>query len=382
MRVLHVTGTRPIGGIGTFLRQVAQFTSEQVQFSYIFSSSNPHGEFDNVVKQYGGQVYVLPNFKHTPIKYLRKLFLFYKKNASHFDVLHVHSPNTGAFDIIFARLFGLKTIILHAHTSRDSPYWFRAIRNNLLSHISLLFTKKNVACNHACGEYLFHSRPFYIVPNPINIDKFLPKPIFYRQSIRQDLKIPSNSIALLHVGYFDKVKNQRFLVDVICELEARKHSNKYEMFFIGDGELKSQIEDEVRIKDINNVHFLGRRSDVNRLMNAFDIFLLPSLFEGAPLTLLEAQANGLPCIVSDTITREVNISQTILFLDIMSSTSVKIWADAIEDHSIRVDFEPGGYIKKRMKAHDVKTVYNKLIDIYYESITDRRSHPHQIRSRN
>ena len=305
--VLHVVGTRPVGGIGTVLKQYSKhIDQEQYVFSFVFSKTNDNNSFDQYVRKYGARVYALPNFKKHPFSYLLAVIGFYLRNRKAIDVVHIHAPNIGLLDALCARLFGIKSIVIHSHSSSSSLSRYKASRNRLLFDLILKTTSNYVACNYSSGKFLYGDRDFTIVRNPISLQDYLPIGGEERNTIRSEIGLSATDIAAVHIGYFDAIKNQSFLIDVWRRIRQTDLGSQYKLFFIGDGAERTKCEELTKKCGLSSyVMFLGYRTDIGRLLNAFDVFLLPSLTEGAPLSVIEAQANGLPCLISNQVPKDI-----------------------------------------------------------------------------
>ena len=181
------------------------------------------------------------------------------------------------------------------------------------------------ACGEKAGKWLFGDRPFTVINNGKDIERFLFKPDV-RQCYREKLGASNDTILLGHVGLFHRQKNHSFLIDVFEEV--CRQANNYRLVLIGEGEEKEKIEDLVREKGlVNKVIFLGSRSDVDALIQALDIMIFPSLFEGMPNVVLEWQLAGLPALISDVITKECGIMDTVSYLPLKNGPAY--WADQI-----------------------------------------------------
>lgn len=172
---------------------------------------------------------------------------------------------------------------------------------------------------------MFSGAPYQLLKNSIDVSKYK-FDSRRRSAIRNELKIPENTFVIGHVGGFREVKNHAFLLDIFAELQKRR--NEAKLLLVGDGPLRSEAEQKVKSLGLeNNVIFTGVRSDVNELMQAMDVFVFPSLYEGLPLTLVEAQAAGLPCCVSNTVSAEAAVTGNIHFLSLQAEPGS--WAEEI-----------------------------------------------------
>ena len=181
-----------------------------------------------------------------------------------------------------------------------------------------------IACSDKAAYWMyggncFKGKKVLLLNNGVNIKDF----VFSekcRTSIREELNISEDTVLLGQIGSFLPVKNHKFTISLMNEI--KNMSIKCKMILIGDGQLKTEIEQDVKKMRLeNNVIFLGKRSDVNQLLSALDIFIMPSLYEGLPVSLVEAQVNGVPCLISDTITRDVKFNDNVKYLPINEGTT-------------------------------------------------------------
>lgn len=240
------------------------------------------------------------------IHYFFRLIKFIKKEK--FDIVHVHgNSNTMAIELLAAQIAGCKVRISHAHNTRTN----NIVLHRLLSPFFKEAVTNRFACGIDAGNWLYSDKDFYVVNNGIDFNKYK----FNnekRKEVRNSLGISKNDILIGHVGSFNYQKNQKFLIDVISEL-----GQQYKLLFLGDGEERKKVQEIVKTRNISNrVIFMGNVSDVSKYLNAIDIFTLPSHFEGLPFSLIEAKASGLPCILSDKISKEADLASMIYFLSI------------------------------------------------------------------
>ena len=200
----------------------------------------------------------------------------------------------------------------------------------------------------------FNTDNVVVVRNGIDMEKFR-NPKKTRNEVRQELGIPHDSFVLGHIGRFVKVKNHSFLLSVFERIAEKKPDSR--LLLIGDGEDREKVEAEIKSKNLTHkVIILSNRSDIPELLSAMDCFILPSLFEGFPVALLESQASGLRCVVSDRINSEVYLSNLIVPLSLSLSPSV--WADTILDENVRGNYE------NRIDEYDLRKEIRKLERIY------------------
>lgn len=276
----------------------------------------PSGEYQELFQQYEIKCFVVS--KSNLMKYFFNLIKIARKG--NYDIAHVHGNSANmAIELFACLLAGIKVRIAHSHnTSTLHPTMHR-----LLYPLFKLAYTHGFACGTDAGHWLFHNRDFVEIKNGIDLNVYKFNEAI-RNSYRKKIKA-EDRIVIGHVGNFIEQKNHSFLLDWFAEL-IKKNSN-YLLLMISDGYLLEQIKEKASIMGIsNNVIFLGKTLEVQNYLQAMDIFVLPSLHEGLPVVLVEAQSNGLPCFVADTVARESNITGAISFLPI---TSTDVWVNAI-----------------------------------------------------
>ena len=257
-----------------------------------------------------------------------KKFLIKKK----YDIVHIHTGSSAIMCIfsLAAKQAGVKRIICHSHCTGEKK-GIRYLINKLITGGILKYTVTDyLACSLAAGKWKYLNRvvknKLIIVNNGIDIEKFIfDKNI--RAKYRDKLGIKDTEILLGNVGRLSYQKNQEYIINVLYEL--RKSDKRYKLIFVGDGEDKELLKksvDEYGLQD--SVIFTGNRKDVNFLMCAMDIFVLPSRFEGLPIVGIEAQTNGLPVIASSKITRELSII-SVKYVDIAKGSLAR-WVEEIK----------------------------------------------------
>lgn len=254
-------------------------------------------------EQYG-TIHVLPFKKDDlPAYFLGIRRLVRQEKIS---VVHIHG-NSGMmiFEVLAARLGGAKGVLAHCHsTSCDHP----RLNPWTVPFVKLLSTKR-IACSQGAGEWLYGRSSYVQLNNAIDLNRFRFDPAVRAQT-RQELGIPEGCFVLGHVGNFYEAKNQEYLVELFCCLHATQPDTR--LIMAGSGEQMEALQQEVRRRGMQeSIQFLGKRTDPERLYQAMDLFVMPSRWEGLPLVSLEAQAAGLPVILSDRITREAGCTRKV-----------------------------------------------------------------------
>ena len=262
-------------------------------------------------------------------------------------------------ELIAAKIAGCNKRIIHAHSTNCGSI---VLHKLLETPFNWLCTHR-LACGDMAGKFMFGTKPFKIINNGVDVVKYS-FDIKKRASLRAKLSLTHNDTLIGHVGYFLALKNQSFLVDVFAEFVKR--DNNYHLVLIGDGAMRPEIEkkvDSLGFKD--KVTFTGNINNVSYYLNAIDLIVMPSLFEGLPLTLVEQQANGLQCIVSDTITKEADKTGNLRFISL--NASISEWVQAIENCNCKQDREQRS--KKAVDdiakaGYSIQTEANKLVEFY------------------
>lgn len=259
---------------------------------------------------------------HHLTKRSTSMFLHHKELyeiAKQYKSVHIHTQNSflALLEVWTVKLAGVKKVIVHSHNTKD---WRK---QNILSWFAKPLLRHScipVACGKEAGKYLFGFEHAHIIPLPIDTDRFQ-----FNQKIKEEErgKLQLHNTILFHAGNFREAKNHVFLIDLIKELE-KLYPGKYTLLLAGDGELRTKIEEMAKGLP---VVFLGSISDMERKMCAADAFLFPSLNEGLPTVVLEAQANGLSCLLSDRITGEVAKTNLVRFLPL----DLYVWIHAIDN---------------------------------------------------
>ena len=326
-RVLHVVGAMNVGGAETLLMNLFRGVDRsRVQFDFLVYGDEP-GVYDQEIADLGGRVL---RTHHSPARGVRAAVRAIRKilrEEGPFLAVHAHILHASALAVRAAEAEGIPIRITHSHNTGD-------ISGGIGRALYVAWTRREIAmkstaliaCGHQAGSYLFGDREWTVLPNRVSLAEFRPLPCHERMELRNDLSVPPEIPLIGAVARFEEVKNHIFLLGLAGMLRDRGVA--FKMAFAGEGSLRRGLEERVRSEGLeHHVSFLGLRRDTARLMNAFDVLAMPSHYEGIPVVLMEAQACGLPCLVSDAVSEEVDYGLGLVrFLAI---DSVDLWADAI-----------------------------------------------------
>lgn len=237
-----------------------------------------------------------------------------KRYAKKYDVIHGHESNTAFIYMKLAKKYGINHRIIHSHNAKGADGMVKKARNFILNHYGLKYATDYCACSMKAAKYLYGTTNHVnIINNAIDINKFRFQPEV-RNRMRKKLGV-EDMFVVGHVGRFAPQKNHEYMIDIFWQFHQKVQDSK--LVLIGDGELMDTIKQKVSALHLNDaVLFEGVQSNVNEYMQAMDVFLLPSMYEGLPVVCVEAQAAGLSCIVSKEVTREIKITKNVKFIGI------------------------------------------------------------------
>lgn len=359
IRVLQVVPNMQAGGLETLIMNLYRHIDRnKVQFDFIVHYTKANF-YDEEIKKYGGRIYYL-SFRDDGniLKYIRDLHSIFKEKR--YAIIHSHMPSLAFIHLGVAQWCGVKTRIVHSHNSSSSNTLKGRVKAFLLK-LAPVFANEYFACSDSAGKYLFGNKQYHVINNAIDLKQFVYSEE-NRKKIRSELGIDSNAIVVGHIGRFNVQKNHLFLLDVFAEYI--KKVEKATLILVGDGELKNSIWKKISELGLaENVILTGVRKDVSDFYCVFDVFVLPSLFEGLPVTGVEAQACGVPCLFSSEITQEANLLPTTDYLPLKKSPQE--WAEKILEMSKKKRIQDtANYLQK----YDIVREAKKLEEWYLEHI--------------
>lgn len=330
IRVLHAVGGLNAGGIETFLMSVyRQIDRSEVQFDFMVVS-NEHFFYSDEIEQLGGRILPVRQSRYHPKATYDTLKDFYRQN--NVMVVHQHAGiMISLMPLLAARDAGVATRIIHAHCARATfkskmDYVDGAI-HRLNTHRTGIATEKFACSADAASYFGFdrHGGQWRYVPNGIDVDRFAFDGA-RRADARAELGLAESTFLIGNIGRFSPQKNQNFLLHAYASVSRRCPDSR--LLLVGAGELEDEIHGEVRALGLEDkVIFLKNRADTERLYAAMDAFAFPSLYEGLGIVLVEAQASGLPCVVSERIPREAVYGENVTTVAL--EVGAEAWADAL-----------------------------------------------------
>lgn len=322
---------------------------------YVISTIKEEKDIVKKIENTGCHIVKLPSRKTQTVSYFLKLITFIKKN--HINVVHAHgNSGTLSIEMLAAWIGGSKKRIAHSHNTKCD----QVKADKILRPIFNVLYTDGIACGEDAGRWLFGNRPFTILSNGRDIKLFS-----FDENIREKKRTELNlksEIAIGHVGGFFEQKNHRFLLEIFREILKKNPTVRF--YLIGDGPLRPEIESSaLDLKD--NLTFVGTTSQIADYLQAMDGMLLPSLYEGLPLVAIEWQINGLPCVLSDKVTKECAFMDNCVFMSLNGNTEA--WAReiiALVKSNDRIQSSKKAALETKIHGFDIQDGALKLRNIY------------------
>lgn len=332
IRILQVVTYMGRGGLETMLMNYYRHMDRSlVQFDFL-THRHDKADYDDEIERLGGKIYHLPRLVPWSPGYRHALNQFFLAHPE-YRIVHAHQDCLSSVILKAAKKSGVPVRIAHSHSSsqdKDIKYPIKLFYKRFIPR----YATQLFACGEDAGRWMFNGSDFKVLKNAIDVSsyKFQAE---RRALIRCSLGIPDNNLVIGHVGRFSYPKNHLYLIDIFASVHARNPNTS--LLLVGDGELRPQIEQKIQDLGLKDAVILtGVRNDVADLLQAMDIFVFPSLYEGLPVTLVEAQASGLPCIISSQI--PIDCDLTTLIRRISLKENATHWADKIlEVDQVRPD---------------------------------------------
>ena len=353
VRVAQIMGKWVGGGVESVVMNYYRYIDRtKIQFDFICDDDSTNIPYEEIEKL-GGKVILIPPYQKV-LKYHNKLKKILKEG--HYKIVHSHINTLSVFSLFAAKCAGVSVRIAHSHSTTNKKEKKKNLLKQVLRPFSKLFATDYMCCSELAGRWLFGDKEYdkgnvYLLNNAIDLDKFK-----YNESLRKEkrkeLGISDDTLVIGHVGRFVEQKNHKFLIDIFNEIY--KKNNNSLLLLAGQGPLIYEIKNKVKsLKLEKKVKFLGQRSDIDKLYQAFDVFLLPSLYEGLPVVGVEAQSTGLLCELSNDMTKETKVLDTTRFISL--NTSAEEWANNILDD-----------VKKHKRIDSSKEMTDKNFNIKEE----------------
>ncbi len=357
--LINTVPTEKNGITNVIYNYLRALNTNEITFDFV-SLNQPDDFYVHEVEKKGGRLYVLPRLNGT-IGYWKSLRKLIRMNR--YDAVHIHgNSHTTVLELTAAKAAGCVVRMVHAHTTTCA----HVVVHKLLTPLFNALCTHGLSCGEAAGRFMYGNKPFMVVNNGVDTDKFA----FCakkRDILREQYGFEGRKV-IGHVGYFSVVKNHRWIIEVFRSLLEKDKG--YRLLLIGDGELRGEIAEKAKDYGIlDNITFTGNINNVDEMLNAMDLVLMPSLFEGLPLTLIEQQANGLQCVCSDAITTEADKTGNLRFVSL--DNSAEEWASEVESFLKTDDRELRSRIaieRIREAGYSIEEEAMKLSAYYFNAV--------------
>lgn len=367
IRVLQIIGRMDCGGIETMIMNLYRHIDrEQVQFDFL-AHYGREAAYNEEIRALGGRIYEMPALKDEKHVYYWRLFSYIKalhkffREHSEYKVIHGHMTNTAAIYMPIAKKYGVTCRISHSHNTHAKS-GLLGITTNFLQKPIYKYATDFFACSEGAKHWfypkkLLMSGKVQLLANAVDAKKYRFNPE-RRECLRKELGL-DGKLVVTCVARFRPEKNQGFLLDVLQEM--RKQQENVVFVFAGEGPCEEEVKQKAKMYHLEEyTRFLGMRNDIQDVLSASDVFVLPSLWEGLPVTVIEAQANGLHCVVAEGLTEEMNVLGTVEYVSLQNTPDV--WANML----CQAASSPRRDTYKEIKdaGYDINTTAPWLQDFY------------------
>lgn len=326
IRVAHIIGRMVAGGVeNVVFNYYRNIDKSKVQFDIYYDTDSTVSPDIKLIEM-GARFYQIPSYKHI-FSYMKELIKHFREN--NYTIVHSHMNTLSVFSLCCAKIAGVPVRIAHNHSVPGKGEFLRNSLKYILRLGCKWFSTDYFACSESAGQWMFSNKTFdsgkvRVINNAIDFARFTPNEDV-RNALISELSLEGKFV-LGHVGRYTFAKNHAFLLDIFNALHKKLPDSV--LLLVGEGELKDEID--LKIKDLllsDSVIQIDNTPTPENYYPLMSVFCMPSCFEGLPLTAVEAQICGVPCLLSDVITKEVLINNNCEFMNI--ALSADEWADAI-----------------------------------------------------
>lgn len=364
IKILQIGMGTGVGGIENFVMNYYRYINRELyhfDFADIYGAGNV---YENEIKQMGGKLYTLSNCKKKPLKMARELAEIINENS--YDIIHINMLSAANLIPVCVSCRTCRgDVIVHSHNSGLPNGIVRKSMHRININILKKFTVKKWGCGIKAGRWMWGDsfRKEDVIVNAID-DELFKKNSSMRISMRKQCDFQQKQKVIGFIGRLAEQKNPMFLLNILAEL--KKHDDTYKLLVVGDGVLRQQfVSKAAELKLQKDIYLAGAQKNVQDWYQAMDAFVLPSRFEGLPIVAIEAQASGLPCFFSDSVTDETNITGCVQYLPINQGAC--IWANRIIEF-----FEKGEQLSINFPEKYQIQYAVKILEEKYDEIVSRK----------
>lgn len=359
VNILHVVSNLNCGGAETLIMNLYRnIDKSKFNFDFICLNSKINGAYEPEILKSGGKIYKVQEGK-SKLKTLHKIL---KEN--NYEVVHSHVMFYSGFVHIISKINNVKKRITHSHSTSDTKREtiFRKLYMSFSRILINIFSNIKISCGDKAAKYLYgHNKNYIILKNGIDLDKYCNVSTFDLNKLRDNLKLKEDDFIIGHVGNFLDVKNQIYFVDFAKEMI--KYNKKVKIVLVGDGKNYNEISNIIKKEKLTKYIILaGHRDDINIFMNLFDAFVMPSLYEGFPLVVVEALAGDNICFLSDNISNETNLIEGRVFYFNLLESKEKLIDNILKTVKNKKNIDIKSELTK--KGYSIKETTNIISSIY------------------
>lgn len=357
-RLLCIVGSMDAGGAETFLMKIYRALDiDKYQMDFCVAKKEKNF-YEDEINEMGGKIYRITPKSKNLFKNFNDIKRIVKKN-NYKSVMRISQNSLSSLELLAAKLGGAKNIIFRSSNTSVYGNKIEEIIHYIFRPISNHIVNIKIAPSKEAGKFMFGKSKFHIINNGLDLNKYSFSEES-REKYREEFNA-NNKLIIGHVGRFNQQKNHKFLIDIFEKYNLINDNS--ELWLFGKGELEENIKNYVKQQKLEKkVKFFGVRQDVNLIYSAMDCFVFPSLFEGMPNTVIEAQTSGLPCLVSNTITNDCNITNNVTFLEL--NNYPEEWAKKILKNDINNRKTTSKIIKE--KKYDINDVVEGFVKIVFK----------------
>lgn len=364
IRIAQVIGKWVGGGVeAVVMNYYRHIDKSKIQFDFICDEDSTNIPYEEI-ESLGGKVILIPPYQ--------KLFKYHKElkrilKEGNYKIVHSHINTLSVFSLCAAKCAKVPVRIAHSHSTTNKKEKKKNLMKQMLKPFSKLFATDYMCCSELAGRWLFGDKLYdegkiYVLNNAIDLHKFEYNEKI-REEVRNELNIDEKTLVMGHIGRFVEQKNHDFLIDIFYELHKQVPNSV--LMLVGQGPLQDKMKEKVEKLNLSkSVLFLGQRNDVARLYQAMDVFVLPSLYEGLGMVLIEAQTAGIYCFASTEVPEIAKVTNYMEFIDLQSDA--KTWGEKIINREKKVPRQNKEELQE--KGFDITREVNKLEDKYIKSI--------------
>ena len=371
LRVLQVGMTRNLGGIETYLiEQFRHLDKSKIDYDFVNITGEYSICYEDEILASGSKIFKVVSRHKNPLLHYWQWFNILLQNKGVYDVIVLNTNSLEyVFPLVLGKIFGIPVRVIHSHNSGFENKQGLARRLLVGMNKKLLAWSANLrfACSQFAGQWMFKDNPYHVIYNAIDIHKY-DADLIVREETRNALGLHTE-LTLLHVGRFSYQKNHSFLLDIFKGVHRIQPDSV--LLLVGDtteeSEFLTEVKRKIKAYGLENVvRLLGRRDDVNKIMQAADVLVMPSFFEGLTVVGIEAQASDLPLLLSDTVTKELGLLPSTQFISLEAGPTA--WAEAIVNS--KRHNRQSRYEELKAAGYDIgnetERVEKLLIDAYHE----------------